>query len=203
MAVLQTDTRHRHQILHGYLCRDLTRAYLLLYAFRKKLNQRQTARHPTHTAIELAGQLLQAITETLLELGEQPTFFQGALSFRPMQGAVEHQCRDFTDRPDHGLDRVPAELLQGRDALVTVNDQIAIRLIGYRNDDDRSLLPRSGQRCQQLPLPLRISYPQMFVPAIELMKLQLHRGATDIKPADHLANRDVPVKMRCVPSVRG
>lgn len=57
-----------------------------------------------------------------------------------MQRAVQHQSRDFAEWPDHRLDRVPAELFQGRDALVAVNDQIAIRLIRNDDDDDRGLL---------------------------------------------------------------
>jgi hypothetical protein len=140
LAVFQAVTRHRHQILHRYLCRDLASTYLLLHVVRKKLDQGQATRYPTHTAIELAGQFFQAIAETLLQLREQPAFFQGAFSFRPMQRTVQHQCLNFIQRPDHCLNRVPAELLECRDALVSVNDQIAIRLIRNSDDDDRSLL---------------------------------------------------------------
>jgi hypothetical protein len=158
LTVVQAATRHRHQILHRYLCRDLASAYLLLHAVRKKLDQGQATRYPTHTAIELAGQFFQAIAETLLQLGEQPTFFQGAFSFRPMQRTVQHQCLDFIQRPDHRLDRVPAELLECGDALVSVDDHIAIRLIRMSDNDDRRLLSRSRQRRQQLSLPLRIPH---------------------------------------------
>jgi len=98
-----------------------------------------------------------------------------------MQRTIQRQCLDFAERPDHRLNRVPAELLKGRDALVTVNDQIAIRLVCSSDDDDRSLLSETSQRGQQLPLPLWVPDPQMFMPAIELVKLHLHR-ATDIKP---------------------
>jgi len=38
LAVLQADTRHRHQILHRHLRGDLPRAYLLLHVVRKKLD---------------------------------------------------------------------------------------------------------------------------------------------------------------------
>jgi hypothetical protein len=41
LAVFQTGTRHRHQILHGHLRRELARSYLLLHAVRQKLDQRQ------------------------------------------------------------------------------------------------------------------------------------------------------------------
>src|SRR5205807_8612739 len=57
---------------------------------------------------------------------------------------------------DHRLDRVSTQLLESRDALVTVNDQIAIRLIRMSDNDDRRLLSGSRQRRQQLSLPLRI-----------------------------------------------
>ena len=94
----------------------------------------------------------------MLQLREQPAFFQGTLWFRPMQRTVQHQGLDFAQRPDHRLDRVPAELLESRDALVTVNDQIAIRLIRMSDNDDRRLLSGSRQRRQQLSLPLRIPH---------------------------------------------
>ena len=40
---------------------------------------------------------------------------------------------------DHCLNRVPAELLECRDALVSVNDQIAIRLTRNSDDDEGSV----------------------------------------------------------------
>jgi hypothetical protein len=72
-------------------------------------------------------------------------------------------------------------LFQSRDALVTVNDQITIRLIGHSDDDDRSLLPRGGQRRQQLLLPLRTPRTQKFITAVQLMKLELHRGSSSAR----------------------
>ena len=99
-----------------------------------------------------------------------------------MQRTVQHQSLDFVHRPDHRLDRVPAQLLQSRDALVTVNDQIATRSIGNRDHDDRGLLSRGRQRRQQLPLPLWIPHPQMFMTAVQLVKLQLHRSQTLQRP---------------------
>ena len=141
LAVFQAATRHRHQILHRHLRGDLARAYLLLHAVRQKLDQSQATGHPTHTAIELAGQFFQPITETLLQLGEQPTFFQGTLTFRPVERSIQHQGPHFVERPDHGLDCVSAELFESGDALVSVDDQIAIRLIRNSDDDDRGLLP--------------------------------------------------------------
>src|SRR2546429_1434367 len=65
-----------------------------------------------------------------------------------MQRTVQHQSLDFVHRPDHRLDRVSTQLLESRDALVTVNDQIAIRLIRMSDNDDRRLLSGSRQRRQ-------------------------------------------------------
>jgi hypothetical protein len=75
-----------------------------------------------------------------------------------MQRTVQHQCLDFIQRPDHRRDRVSAELLECGDALVSVDDQIAIRLIRKSDNDDRRLLSGSRQRRQQLSLPLRIPH---------------------------------------------
>ena len=94
----------------------------------------------------------------MLQLREQPALFQGTFRFRPMQRTVQHQSLDFVHRPDHRLDRVSTQLLESRDALVTVNDQIAIRLIRMSDNDDRRLLSGSRQRRQQLSLPLRIPH---------------------------------------------
>jgi hypothetical protein len=173
-AVLRAGTRHGHQEFRRYMGRDRALAYLLLHAFREPFHQRQAVRDPTHTAIKAARQLLQAVAETLLEFGQQPAFFQSAVPFRPAQRAIQHQGFGFAQGPDHGLDRVAAELFQSRDALITVNDHIAVRLIRNGDHDDRCLLSRGGQRRQQLPLPLWIAHAQRFIPAIELVKFQLH-----------------------------
>jgi hypothetical protein len=194
--VVQADPGHRHQTLHGHLSCNLACAHLFLHAVGKKLDQRQAARHPTQTAIEHTGQFLQPIAETLLEVGEQPAFFQRALSFRPPQRTIEHQRGDFAQWPNYRFDGISAELLESRDPLMAINDQKTIRLVGHRDDYDRTLLPGRGERGQQLALSLGISCAQMFVPAVELVKFQLHRGGTGIKPAEQVTNRDVPVKMR-------
>lgn len=179
LTVLEIRARHGHQILHRHLRGDLARAHLLLHAVGKQLDQGQATRYPTHTAIELASQFLQAIAEPLLQLRQQPALFQGAVGLRPTQRAVQHQSLDFAQRPEHRFDRVPAELLESRDALVTVDDQIVIWLIRHSDDHDRRLLSRSGQRSQQLPLPLWRPHPQRFITAVQLMKLELHLGSLD------------------------
>jgi hypothetical protein len=94
----------------------------------------------------------------LLQLGEQPAFFQGTLTFRPVERSIQHQSPHFVERPDHGLDCVSAELFESGDAFVAIDDQIAIRLIGNSDNDDRRLLSGSRQRRHQLSLPLRIPH---------------------------------------------
>jgi hypothetical protein len=174
LTVRGATTRHGHQEFHGHMSRDRTTADLLLHPFREQFNQRQPVRYPTHAAIKTPRQLIQAVVEALLQFRQQPAFFQSAVSFRPTQRAIQHQRFRFAQGPDHGFDRISAELFQSRDALVTVNDQIAIRLVGHRDNDDGYLLSRGGQRRQQLMLPLRIPHSQKFITAVQLMKLELH-----------------------------
>jgi len=69
LAVLDVLPRHRNQEqLHRHLRRNLALAHLLLDGLRQKFYQRQPPRHPRHAAIEPPRQLLQAVTETLLQL---------------------------------------------------------------------------------------------------------------------------------------
>jgi hypothetical protein len=84
-AILQALARHRHQKLHRYLRRDLALAHLLLDRFRQGLHQRQPARYPTHAAVESSRQLIQAVVETLLQLGQQPAQLQRGLLFGQSQ----------------------------------------------------------------------------------------------------------------------
>jgi hypothetical protein len=148
LAVFGAGTRHGHQEFHGCMGRDRATADLLLHAFREQLGQRQAVRYPTHAAIKSACQLLHAVAETLLQFGQRPAFFQSAVSLRPTQRAIQHQCFRLTQGPDRRFDRVLAELLKGRDALVAINDQKAIGLIGPSDDHDGTLLSRSGKRGQ-------------------------------------------------------
>ena len=161
-----------------------TPADLLLYALREQFDQCQVVRYPTHTAIKSTRQLLQAVAEALLEFGQQPAFFQSAVAFRPTQRAIQHQRFGFLQRPDNGLDRIPAKLFQGRDALVTVDDHIAVGLVDHRDNDDGCLLSRGCQRGKQLSLPLRISCPQKFITAVQLMKFELHRSSFGTQRGD-------------------
>jgi len=90
-------------------------------------------------------QLLQVVTEALLELGQQPAFLQSALPLRPTRGAVQHQSLGFRHRPDNRFDGVSPQLLQGGHALVAIDHHMAIRLVLQRNDYDRSLLAGAAE----------------------------------------------------------
>jgi hypothetical protein len=73
--------------------------------------------------------------------------------------------------------------LQSGHPLVTVNDQIAIGLVGYSDNHNRCLLARRGERSQQSPLLFGMLHPQMLPGPIELMKLQSHGGDTYSAPS--------------------
>lgn len=175
LAVVQADTRHRHQILHRHVRRDPALAHLLLDALRQQLHQRQPPRYPTGAAIEPPRHLLQPVAETLLELLKQPPLFQRRLAFTQPQRAVQHQRLGLAHRPQDRFHRVPAQLLQRRDALVAVNDQVAARLFARGHHHDRRLLARFGQRGQQPALTRPVADPQVLQSPVELVKLQLHR----------------------------
>ena len=121
--------------------RDRAVAHLLLNALGKPIDQRQPARYPTQAAIKAARQLVQAIAEAPLQFRQQPAFFQRCLAFAPTQRSVQHQGFGLAHRPDHGLHRVPAQLLQRRDPLVAVDHQVSVDLLGDRHHHNRRLLP--------------------------------------------------------------
>jgi hypothetical protein len=128
-AVFHLDSRHRHQILHRQLRAERCFTHLLLDALRQQLDQRQSPRHPTHATVEAARQLLQRVTKTLLHLRQQPALFQRAFLWTAAQRPVQQQSFGFAHCPDRGFDRVPAQLLQHRDALVAVDHQVTILLV--------------------------------------------------------------------------
>ena len=159
LAVVQADARHRHQKLHGQVGGELALTHLLLDGLRQKIHQGQPPRHPTEAAIKAARQLLLSIAVALLQLRQQPTFFQRRLVGGEAQRAVQEQGLGGAQRPDHRFHRVPAQLLEGRQALVAVDDHIAVHLAFERHHDDRRLLPHFRQRGQQLPLPRGMANP--------------------------------------------
>ena len=171
-AVLRPGARQRDQTLHRHMRRDPAVAHLLLDTSRKQLYQRQPARHPAHAAVEPARQILQAETETVFQLGQQPSLFQGGLGFGGPHRPIQHQRVGLRHRPDDGIDGVPAQLPERHDPLEAVDHPVPVRLPGDGNNDDRRLLSGLRQRRQQPALPLPVPDAQVFIPAIQLVKLQ-------------------------------
>lgn len=75
-AILDVGARHRHQVLHRDMSRDLAYANVLLNRLREKFNQSQSAGDPTDTAIESPCQIVQTVAEALVQFPKQPSFFQ-------------------------------------------------------------------------------------------------------------------------------
>jgi len=176
LAVLQVDAGHRHQELHRDVRRDFALPHLLLDRFGQEFDQRQPARHPAHAAVEPTGQLIQSVSEALLQLLKQPALFQCGLLLRQPQRTVQQQSLGFAHRPDHRFHRIPPQLLECRDAFVAVDDQVTVGLAGGGHHHDRRLLPRFGQRGQQPPLALPMAHAQVLPAPIGLVKFQLHGG---------------------------
>ena len=175
LAVVQVEARDWHQKLHGHVGGELAFTHLLLEGLGEKIHQGQPPRHPTEAAIKAARQLLLSIAVALLQLRQQPSFFQRRLVGGEAQGVVQNQGLGFAHWPDHRFHRVPAQLLEGCQALVTVDDQVTVRLALGRDHHDRRLLPDFRQRGQQLPLPSGMANPQMLPAPVQLVKLQSHR----------------------------
>ena len=175
LAVLQADACYRHQELHRHVGGDLALAHLLLDGLRQEIDQGQPPRDPTEAAIKAARQLLLSVAVALLQLRQQPALFQRGLVFGEAQRAVQHQSLGLAHRPDHRFHRVPAQLLKRCQALVAVDDQVAVRLAFGHHHHDGRLLPRLGQRGQQPPLPSGMADPQVLPTPIQLVKFQLHR----------------------------
>jgi hypothetical protein len=66
LAILDVGARHRYQVLHRDMSRDLAHANVLLNRLREKFNQSQSAGYPTHTAIESPRQVIQTVAEALV-----------------------------------------------------------------------------------------------------------------------------------------
>ena len=155
LAVLQVDARHRHQILHRHVRGEFALAHLLLDGLRQKLDQRQPPRHPAHAAVKPSRQLIQPISEALLHLRQQPALLQCGLVLGETQRTVQQQSLGLAHRPDHRFHRVAAQLLERRDALVAVDDQVTVPVVWGENHHNRYLLARLSQRRHQAPLPVR------------------------------------------------
>ena len=170
--MLPADARRRRQIPHSERSSDLAFPHQLLHRFRQRLHQCQAAGHPRLAAVEAPGEFFQRAPQTGFHLGQQPALFDRALRLAHPQRPVQRQCVGFAHFPDDRLDRVAAELLECRDALVTVDDQKAA---GSFDDDDGRLLADLSQRSDQPTLARRMPYPEAFQAAVQLMKLQSHQ----------------------------
>lgn len=100
--------------------------------------------------------------------------FQRRLLFGHAQRSVKHQRLRIAQVPDRRAHLVLAEPAQGGDAFEAVDDLIVVGLPRDRDDDDRYLLSRFGQRRQQLLLALQMTRPQVFVSQVQLMELKIH-----------------------------
>jgi hypothetical protein len=153
--------------------RDGAVAHLLLHTLGKQFDQADPTRHPTCAAIKSPRQFLQPIVEALLQFHKQPAFFQSCLVVARTHRPVQKQGLHFAQRPDHRFYRVPAQLLERRDSLIAVDDQISIRLLGL-NHDDRRLLTAGRQRRQQPPLPLWPTHAKVLQTMLKLVQFQAH-----------------------------
>ena len=170
-AIIGIDARHRRQIFHRHLGGDLAVAHLLLNRCRQQFDQRQPARHPTGAAVETPRQFFQRVAEALFHLRQQPALFQRAFRRTEAHGSRQQQGVSFAHRPDDGIDRVAAELLERGDALMAVDDQIAFVCLDH---DDGCLLSTLSQRGQQVALAEPVARSQRRPAAVVLVKLQLH-----------------------------
>ena len=73
-----------------------------------------------------AGQFLQPIADVLLQFGKEPTLFERAPLLGPAQGTVQQQRFGFAHGLQDRFDGGPPHLLEGRDALVVVDHQVAV-----------------------------------------------------------------------------
>jgi len=86
LAILQVDSRHRHQILHRQFGAKRSFPHLLLDRFRQQIDQRQAPRHPTRAAVETPRQLLQRVAKALLHLRQQPALLECRAQRAPRVG---------------------------------------------------------------------------------------------------------------------
>jgi hypothetical protein len=175
LAMIHADSGDRHQILHRHLRRDLSFAHLLLDGFWQELDEPQSPRYPAHAPIKAARQFFQRVAKALLHLRQQPALFERAFLLAESQRPVQQQSFGFAHRPYGRFHRVPAQLLQRRDALVPVDHHIAAAVVVREHDYDRCLLAAVSHRCHQPPLPVRLANSQVFPSPVQLVKLQSHR----------------------------
>ena len=196
-AVVRPAPRHRHQELHRHVRRDRAIAHLLLHTVWEQLHQPHPTRHPTRAAIETASQLLQPITEALLQFNQKPPLFESRLVIAAAHRPVQQQRLHFAQRPDHRLHGVTAKLLQRRNPLIAVDDQITISLLGS-DHDDRRLLTAARQRRQQPPLSLRPAHAKVLQAPFKLVEFQPHDPRLRNNSTLHLTESGIARQRRVV-----
>jgi hypothetical protein len=144
-AVFDIDARHRHQILHRQLRPEFAFTHLLLDGFRQQFDQRQSPRYPTHATVEAACEFVERASETSLHFHQQPTLFERAFRWTETQRPGKHERFVFAHGPDHGFDRIPAELFQRGDAFIAVDHQVTLAVVLGNDHDDGSLLAAVSQ----------------------------------------------------------
>ena len=113
----------------------------------------------------------------MLKLGQQPSLLQGAGRRRLAHLPPQDQRLGLRHLPDQGVDRIVTQPAKDLQAQVTVDDDVAMRLVGVGHDHDRLLLTVLFQRCQQPTLALAATSAQLGVAHLQLVELQLHDGA--------------------------
>ena len=156
--------------------RDLPQTNLLLDGIRKEFHQRQTARYPTGAPVKLPCQFVEAVSETMLQFGQQPALFQRARALRCSHRLLEYKGFGPGHWPDCRRYRVAAQSLQSGNPFIAVDHQIAVDLLRDCHNNDWYLLTCGCQRSQQSALPLRAAYAQMLESQIQLVKLKVHTG---------------------------
>ncbi len=173
-AVTEIGARHRHEELHGHMRSDLALAHLLLDRVGKEFDQCQAPRNPAPAPVKPPAQFVEAVAEALFQFRQQPALLQGGFAFRCPQRLAQQERFGLVHRPHRCAHRVAAQPPQSRYPLVTVDNQVAVRLVPDSHDHNRYLLARGRQRSQKSSLPLGTSHPQVLKTKIKLVKLKIH-----------------------------
>lgn len=108
---------------------------------------------------------------------------------------LQHQRFGFLHVPDQGVDRVVSETTQHLDAQMTVDDDVAMRLLGVGDHDDRLLLTVLAHRREKPAPTFAAASAQLGVGHVELVELQFHSGGSDAEI------RGVAPSLRWAPSL--
>lgn len=164
----------RNEHLHSGLGGNLTATDRILKGERKLTHQSQAPRDPAGAAHKASRQLLLAPAKAMLELGEKPPLLQSAGGRCMVHLPLQDQRFGFLQLPDQGVDCVVSKTTQHLDAQMTVDDDVAIRLLGVGDHDDGLLLTVLVHRRQKPTLTLAAVSPKLGVGRVQLVELQFH-----------------------------